>query len=395
MSQQMRILAIFPFLFVFYEITTYLANDMYLPALPTIAHELSTSRHYAQMTLTTWFLGTAAFQLILGPLSDRVGRRPIIFAGGLVYIIASLICALTSNIVILLIARFFQGSVVSSITAGYSAIHELYDQKKAIHVLAIIGSIVVLAPSFGPLLGALVLQGLSWRWIFGILTIWGLIALILLWIWMPESNPKENRHPLQWKTIGKNYVNLILNSHFMLNVLLFCFTFLGLITWIAAGPFLIIQEFKFSTLMFGVFQILVFGTWIVGSQLVKYFMEKVGVQNLVNIGLIILFGGGIFGVILTACLPHFIWGIIIAFMIFAFGSSLTYSTSQRLAIEACTEPMGARLAVLSLLMYLFGVLGTLLVTLTYTGTLFWLAVLLLIVAILASCMRLIERKIPV
>src|ERR1700722_16800377 len=92
-----KLFLLFPFILVFYEVTNYLANDMYLPALPHMTIDLRTTAQMAQQTLTTWFLGTASLQLFLGPLSDRLGRRPILFGGGLVFIISTLICALASN----------------------------------------------------------------------------------------------------------------------------------------------------------------------------------------------------------------------------------------------------------------------------------------------------------
>src|SRR5579883_399237 len=102
LSKQEKILALFPFLLVFYEITNYLANDMYLPALPSLATDLGITPHLAQQTLTTWFLGSASLQLFLGPLSDRLGRRPILLGGGAVFILSTIVCAMTTNINILL-----------------------------------------------------------------------------------------------------------------------------------------------------------------------------------------------------------------------------------------------------------------------------------------------------
>jgi MFS family permease len=124
---------LFPIALVIYEMLAYLTNDMYLPALPQISHDLAIHQHAAQLTLTAWFFGFASSSIILGPLSDRWGRRPILFIYGFIFLLATAVCALTSNIVIFLIARFFQGSVVCSITtAGYSSIHESYNTSDAI-----------------------------------------------------------------------------------------------------------------------------------------------------------------------------------------------------------------------------------------------------------------------
>ena len=387
-------LLIFPYLLVFYEITNYLANDMYLPALPSIAKDLNISANYAQMTLTAWFLGAASMQLIFGPISDRIGRRPVLLGGGLLFIIATLVCSFTSNINVLLVARFLQGCAVCTIgTAGYSSIHECFDQRKAIHILAIMGSITVLAPAFGPLAGSLVLQWFSWRWIFGILAIWAMTGWFFLWLWMPESNPIDQQHPLDWRLIYQNYVSILLNSRFVFNTLIFCFTFLGMIAWIAAGPFLVIDKFKSSTLIFGVFQAMIFGSLIIGSQTVKYLLDKIGVNKIINLGLTLSLIGSVIALVSATLFPQFIWGLVISLMIFTFGSSLAFSPSHRIAIEACAEPMGARMAIFSSLMSLFGFIGGLLVSITYSGTLLWIASLLCIVSLAAWLCRFLEQYI--
>ncbi len=380
-----KILAIFPFILIFYEITNYLANDMYLPALPSIVSDLKISAHNAQMTLTAWFLGTASLQLILGPVSDRIGRRPVLIGGGIVFVTSTIICAMTPNISILLLARFFQGCSVCTIgTAGYSSIHESFDQRKAIHILAIMGSITVLAPAFGPLAGGLILNFLNWRWIFGILAIWALFAFFILWIWMPESNPKEKRQLLNWRLIARNYRSIFLNPRFTFNTLIFCFTFVGIIAWIAAGPFLVIDKFKLNTITFGIFQVMVFGSLIMGAQVVKYAIKTINANSLINLGLAISLVGSVLAFLSAFAFPHFLFGFVITLMIFTFGSSLVFGPSQRIAIESCIEPMGAKMAIFSSLMSLFGFIGGLLVSLTYTGTLLWVASLFLIVSI-AAC----------
>src|SRR5579872_2836038 len=125
----------------------------------------------------------------------------------------------------------------------------------------------------------------------------------------PESHPKENRHLLEWKFILKNYLAVLKNKKFILNILTFCFTFIGMIAWISAGPFLVITTFKFNTLFFGIFQALVFGSLIIGNQCVKYLVEKIDSQKLINIGLMICFVGGILSLILTILFLHWLIGL--------------------------------------------------------------------------------------
>src|SRR3990167_5046784 len=121
-----KLAILFPVLLALYEICTYLSNDAYLPALPHIAHDLFTSNHLVQLTLTTWFMGSASMQLFLGPIADRIGRRPVLLLGGLVFIAVTTGCAITNNIYTMLVLRFIQGATITSmIVAGYATIHEL------------------------------------------------------------------------------------------------------------------------------------------------------------------------------------------------------------------------------------------------------------------------------
>ena len=96
---------LFPLLLVLYEIATYLSNDMYLPALPDMMRDLGLSTKQAQWTLTTWFVGSAALPLVLGVVSDRYGRRPVLLIGGLIYILSTMVCAIATSSHGLLIAR--------------------------------------------------------------------------------------------------------------------------------------------------------------------------------------------------------------------------------------------------------------------------------------------------
>lgn len=382
---------LFPFFLVFYEVANYLSNDMYLPALPAIAKDFNITTHFAQMTLTACFFGATSLQLILGPLSDRIGRRPVLFGGGILFIVSSLMCAFTTNIYIFMMARFLQGSTICSIAAaGYSSIHESFETKQAIHILAIMSSITVLAPAFGPLLGSIILQWLHWRWIFGICIILASPALLALWKWMPESNPKEKRHVLNWAQIFKNYKSILKNPHFMLNTLTFSLTFLAMIAWITAGPFLVIDKFKMGVLTFGFLQVIVFGGLIIANNLVKYLMGKIGIQPLLNLGIILVITASLIALLSSLIFPHFLLGLIFSLTLFAFGGSLTFSPCQRLAIDACTEPMGARMAVFSTIMTLSAAFGGLIVSLTYNGTILWFAILLVIMAGLAGFVRLME-----
>src|SRR5687767_13683065 len=129
-SLDKKALRFFPFIVIFFETTLYLSNDMYLPCIAIIANDLSLTQNQVQATLTFWFMGASCLQLILGPVSDRFGRKKIVMISCVFFVLASIACALSFNLLTFLIARFIQGAAVCSLLAAYAAIHELYTTKK-------------------------------------------------------------------------------------------------------------------------------------------------------------------------------------------------------------------------------------------------------------------------
>src|SRR5690606_33228369 len=127
-------------------------------------------------------------QVILGPVSDRYGRKPVLMGGGLVYVFTLIACGFSTTITQFLVLRFIQGMGVASIMiAGYATIHENFDDKRATRILAITGSVSVLAPMLGPLFGALILEAYSWRMIFLLLIIPTILVLLPLFLVTPSS----------------------------------------------------------------------------------------------------------------------------------------------------------------------------------------------------------------
>ena len=355
-----RISFLFPFLLVSYEIVTYLSNDMYLPALPTIGRDFNITKDMVQYTLLFWFLGSSSMQLVMGPLSDRYGRRVVLLTGGVFYIIASFICAITDNIYIMLINRFIQGvTVCSVVVSGYSAIHELYDSKSAIKILAIMGSVTILAPALGPLMGAIVLQVAHWRVIFYLLGFGAIITVGLLWKVMPETNPI--RIPLNMKDILRDYASIAMHKEFWGYTLPFCLLFMAFICWLVQSPFIVEDFYHRSSLTYGTLQCIIFGGFLIGAQMTQRLIYRFTLLSVINFGMLIALGSAVLLLITNYFFENHIVLVVAAMTILSLGTAITFSPLNRLAIEACSEPMGRRMAVFSSAMGFFGVLGTVLV----------------------------------
>lgn len=375
---------LFPFLLVFFEILTYLSSDMYLPALPSVMRDLNISQHAVQLTLSMWFLGAISVQLILGPLADRYGRKAVLCFGGVLFVLSTLACALAPNLNMLLIARFIQGSGICFMAVpGYASIHEMFDQKQAIRIIAFMGSISVLAPAAGPLIGSIILEVASWRWIFGLILVASVFSVGLLMAFMPETLTDETRHPINAKKVLSVYSQILRNKRFMITGIIFGLLFCGFITWIVAGPLLVIERFEQSPMVFGWLQALIFACYIFGNYLVKQFIETKPPQLLIRIGLHICFWSTLVFTGLSLYYSADLFPIVLLYMFYSFGSGLAFAPLNRLTIESANEPMGSRMAVFSMTMSSFATIGSVAIGVVYNGSTFFVAIVVLVVIALA------------
>jgi DHA1 family multidrug/chloramphenicol efflux transport protein-like MFS transporter len=241
--------------------------------------------------------------------------------------------------------------------AGYAAIHEIYDSKIAIKVIALLGSISLLAPALGPVFGAIVIEISNWRTIFYILGTGGALSLILLFLFMPKT--QEDKVPLNLKAILKDYLKIAIRKDFLVFALPVCFIFLALISWLVESPFLLIQAYHQTTLEFGLYQAYIFGSFIIGSQVTGWLINRLNPMLLIKIGLVIALIGAINLVLVSALICPLAY-IIIFMMVIGFGSGISFGPFNRLAVETCQEPIGRTMAIFSSYQSLFCVVATVL-----------------------------------
>jgi len=383
----------FPILLALYEMATYLSNDAYLPAMPHIARDLQTSHHLVQLTLTAWFMGAASIQLILGPVCDRLGRRPVLLFGGLLFILTAIGCATATSIHALLILRFAQGATIASMgVAGYATIHDLYDREKAIHMIAMMNSITVLAPAFGPLFGAIILHFTNWRMIFVLLAIWAFAAIAGLQFKMPETR-QDHQVETSLRIILRQYKNMLINKRFLLYMLISRALFAAMIAWIAAGPFLLIDHFHFSSLAFGLAQVFIFGSFILGARTVKHATHRFTLKAIIRFGVITVFVASCYALLSSLFYPQVIWNMIAAMIFIAGASGLIFPILGRLAVEASDEPMGSKVAMTAFLMGAAGIVGSAVISFTYDGTLSSLGMIIFTFSLLAAIFQFANRHV--
>ena len=363
---------------------------MYFPALPQISDEFSVSISSVQITLTAWFLGAASLNLIVGFLSDNFGRKTVLILSAIVFMLSSVMCSLSDTLTSLALSRFCQGTAVASIAvAGWATVHELMNEDDAVRVIAWMSSFTVIAPAFGPLVGAGLLLKLPWQGLFAVLALASALVLVAIIVYFPESNPQKQRGKVSVRLVLEDYWNILINRTFQNNIISLSFVFSGTLAWLAACPFIVTHEFNGGPLTIGMVMLGVFAGFIVGSVLIEKLIVKYSTQLISIVGLNICLIASIALVIFKSYLTFNLVSLTACMFIFSVGNGLSYSTLQKQGVESCKEPMGARMAVFSTMIALSAAFGSFMSTKMDESVSVSFCYFLVQVSVVAVCIKLV------
>lgn len=247
-----------------------LAIDMYLPAMASMARDLNSDIHHVELSVSTFLLGFALGQITGGPLSDNLGRKPIIYAGLLIFAAASIALVWATSLDTLLILRAAQavggGLAVVNSTA---IVRDNFEGSDIARVLSMVAMIMMAAPMVAPMLGSLVLHFSQWQTIFSLLAVYA-VAMILLLFWqLPESHPKHKRVK---RKAWEGYAQVLKHRSARRYIFMLASAFSGMFVFITASPYLYLEHFQQSTGMF---------PWLFGAN-----VAVVMVMNRLNITLL-------------------------------------------------------------------------------------------------------------
>ncbi len=230
---------------------TPLAIDMYLPSLPGIARDLGVAPSQVQATVSAYVGGYALGQLLLGPVADAFGRRPVILLGTALLTLFSLACALAGDIQMLQWVRIFQGMMgAASSVVIYALLRDLIDDPNELsRVLSHITLVITLAPLLAPILGGYVLLVAPWQGIFVVLAGAALAATALVWWRIPET--LKVRRPLALGSTLKGFGHLLGHGRSLGLVLCAALSFCGLMAFLTSGSFVYIELYGVPESQFG------------------------------------------------------------------------------------------------------------------------------------------------
>ena len=277
-----------------------LSIDMYLSSLPEIGRSLGGGMEGAQLTLAAYFLGMATGQLVHGPLSDRLGRRRPLFAGLILYIIASALCAMAASIDALIALRLLQALAgCAGMVISRAVVRDVSQQMDPVRLMSRLMLVMGVAPILAPLLGGYIAAWFGWRAIFWFLTLIGLATLLLCLAALPETLPEERRRRVSFLEVLRSYAMLLGNARFMGPALASGFAIAGMFAYIAGSPFVFIALNGISPDHYGWF----FGAGAAGfilfSQISSRLVARMGREALFTAAIAIIAAAGLTLILLT------------------------------------------------------------------------------------------------
>ena len=231
------------------------AIDMYLPAFPAIASALHTSTAHVSLSVASYFAGLAAGQLFYGPLLDRFGRKLPLYAGLILFVVASVLCVFSQTVEWLIALRFLQalGGCAAQV-ASMAMVRDFFPAKETAKIISLLILILSASPLLAPSVGVFVAVHLGWQWVFIILAAFTALMLVVCWWFLPQGHQPDHSVSLRLRPIFQNYVAVLKEPQFTTYALSGAFAFSGLLVYVASSPIIFMEVFHVSPQKFsGIF----------------------------------------------------------------------------------------------------------------------------------------------
>lgn len=344
-----RATLMFPLALVLFEFSVYIGNDLVQPAMLAITKEFGVSSSWAPSSMSFYLLGGACVAWLLGPLSDRIGRKKVLLAGVLFFVVCCLLILLTQNIESFLALRFLQGIGLTVISAvGYAAIQETFEERDAIKVMALMANISLLAPLLGPVVGAALIDHVSWHWGFIGIAFLAFLSWFGLKAKMPDTKVSIPKQPLSY--ILDDFKQVYKNKRFLGMTLALPMVSMPLMLWIALSPVMLVEELGFSSMQYGLAQFPVLGGLILGNIVLIKIIDKLALGQSVLIGLPIMLLGSLVLVAGVIWQDYLVWCLIAGMTLLSFGEGISFSVLYRFALMSSEVSKGTVAAAVSMLL---------------------------------------------
>ena len=354
--------------------------DMYLPGFPVIAESLNTTVDRVAYSLSSFFIGLCAGQLIIGPLLDRFGRKKPLCIGLVLYIIASLGCSLATTAEALIAFRFVQAlGCCAGMVAPNAMVRDLFPVAENAKIFSLLILILGVSPILAPTVGSYVVAAFGWPMVFNVLAVVTTLILIIVFFRLPESKGADKTVSLKPKPILRGYTNVIKESQFTTYAFAGAIASAGLFAYLAGSPFVFMELYEVSEQQYGWIFALIAAGLIGSSQLNNVILKRYNSAQIIRVVLLtqtmlgLLLVGGTFSGVLGLSSTIFLM------FLFLSCQGFTFPNTAALAMAPFTTGAGSASALMGSLQMAFGALASALVGLFFNHT------ALPMVVIMASC----------
>ncbi|WP_262282001.1 multidrug effflux MFS transporter [Micromonospora sp. MA102] len=364
-GQQLRLVLVLGSLIAIGPLTI----DMYLPALPAITADLATTSAAVQLTLTGTLAGLALGQLLIGPLSDAVGRRLPLLAGLALHILASLLCVVAPTVQVVGVLRVLQGLGVAATTVVATAVvRDLFSGSAFARLFSRLMLVMGAAPILAPTLGSALLRWSDWRGVFVALAVFGLLLVLVAAVGLRETLPPERRRHGGVAAVGRDYRALLRDRTFVGLVLVAGLAMAALFAYVAGSSFVFQQRYGLDEQQFG----LAFGAGAVGlitaTQLNVRLLRRYTPQRILVAALTVGTGAGLVLVSFAATGVGGLPAVLASLWVVLAAAGLAMPNAPALALSRHGEAAGTAAALLGAVQFGVGALAAPLVGVLGTGS---------------------------
>ncbi|WP_344740262.1 multidrug effflux MFS transporter [Microbacterium awajiense] len=320
--------------------------DLYLPAFPTLEADFDTTATAIQLTLTGTMIGFAIGQLIVGPLSDKVGRRIPLLVVTALHVVASSAAAIAPTLELLTVARVFMGAgAAAGGVVAAAIVRDLFGGKRLVVMLSRLALVTGAAPVFAPLIGSALLLVMPWRGLFVVLALYGAVMLVSAIALIPETLPPARRHDKGATTVWQRYRSVFSDRVFLGVLVIGAMSFSGLFSYLSASPFLFQEGYGFDPQQYGILFAVNSVGIVVGVQIAARLAARFGPQWVLaySTGAQVLAGAAI---ITADQLGLGIWGTMAPLFVFMTACGFTFPCAQVLALDRHGRAAGTAQSIL-------------------------------------------------
>ena len=281
-----------------------LSIDTFFPSFPAIAEYYNLTDWQVQQIITAYLIPFSCFTLVHGPLSDALGRRPVVIAGLLIYTAASIGCVFAPTFGILLLARAVQG-VAAGIgpTIARAVVRDLYDGPNAQRLMSAMMMIFSVAPAAAPVIGGWIHVTLGWRAVFGMMVLLGIALTIFACFMLPETHPVERRSRLHLGELTRTSWGIARNAHFLWLALSAALCFGAVLTYIGAAPAIVMKTWGLGETQFYALFVPIIGGFMVSSFVSNRTAGRVRRSTQLTIGFSLMLVASVIAVAVELLLP--------------------------------------------------------------------------------------------